>query len=840
MKKYLFITLILAAFPILTAVNTHAQRAYGLSRIAYDPVSREIFGYSRTEVDYYAGAYYDPYVVGSLYGQFSRFRLDGGVDQGYQNYIPAEVFTSSNTTPLTRYDVVSDHYVISYYTFEPGYCDYYGYSQGCGYDPWGYGFLGGIWDGGFGDFWGPGNGYIVPNRMIYLGSTGISGITPPEDPCNSTYGDAYEYDGSSSTYRDTEYLPSAITACPSPTPTPNITAQVTEVGFRGDLEVKRFNHGNTPQDVYNPPDLHTPMWKRDKDPKYPVAYQKDQQPAMWAKLMLSPAPTSNVSARIQVKKDGAVIATKDVDLVGANVIIDGISVTSALENPTVVKGKTYKFTWEISFDNGSSWKPMGNTSHKIYWTYSTPLDPAFRDYFGDHTWSGLFDKALEHSAGEMGDGSNDVDEIIRRITVQQSDINYNPGHPSEHKNPLEYFEHRTTGAVCGDEAAILRGLLRSIGIDGQMLFYYGGNTSPKTHYFYYYEGHTFPKSFQIHKGARPPYIGADPHFSYHSVVKAGPSNFLYDPSYGERSLSIHFIETYCPTCTGPPKEHFAAGTSECDDYTVEDTTNLGPGTLFEVNCPHEDDRLTGANRIDDAQTYVAQQYYDLLGREPDAGGLGFWTSQITNCGSDSNCVAWMRVQVAKAFFLSREFRATGMYVYYLYKASYGRQPNLEELSTGQHSVGKDFIDGTPGCDTVLENNQAAFVDKWVDSDDFSAIFDELANDAYIDTLYSNIGVTPGSSERQSLLDGLNNGTQTRAQVLRYIINNSAFAAAEDHPGFVLLEYYGFLTRNPDDPPDSDMSGYNFWLGQFNTYNDQDSMISAFVTSTEYRARFGQP
>jgi len=32
----------------------------------------------------------------------------------------------------------------------------------------------------------------------------------------------------------------------------------------------------------------------------------------------------------------------------------------------------------------------------------------------------------------------------------------------------------------------------------------------------------------------------------------------------------------------------------------------------------------GPNPIDDAQTFVAQNYRDFLNREPDAGGLAFW------------------------------------------------------------------------------------------------------------------------------------------------------------------------------------------------------------------------
>ncbi|HAF14549.1 MAG TPA: hypothetical protein DHU55_06690 [Blastocatellia bacterium] len=48
-----------------------------------------------------------------------------------------------------------------------------------------------------------------------------------------------------------------------------------------------------------------------------------------------------------------------------------------------------------------------------------------------------------------------------------------------------------------------------------------------------------------------------------------------------------------------------------------------------------------------------------------------------------------------------------------------------------------------------------------------------------------------------------------------------------------MQYIGYLRRNPDDP------GFNFWLGVLNANNDQNQMVSAFITSSEYRQRFGQ-
>jgi hypothetical protein len=56
-----------------------------------------------------------------------------------------------------------------------------------------------------------------------------------------------------------------------------------------------------------------------------------------------------------------------------------------------------------------------------------------------------------------------------------------------------------------------------------------------------------------------------------------------------------------------------------------------------------------------------------------------------------------------------------------------------------------------------------------------------------------------------------------------------------------MQYFGYLQRNPNDPPDSDYSGFNFWLGKLNQFNGDfiaAEMVKAFISSTEYRQRFG--
>lgn len=53
----------------------------------------------------------------------------------------------------------------------------------------------------------------------------------------------------------------------------------------------------------------------------------------------------------------------------------------------------------------------------------------------------------------------------------------------------------------------------------------------------------------------------------------------------------------------------------------------------------------------------------------------------------------------------------------------------------------------------------------------------------------------------------------------------------------------YSMRNRNDPPDTDYSGYNFWLTKLNQFNGDfiaAEMVKAFISSTKYRQRFGPP
>jgi hypothetical protein len=112
---------------------------------------------------------------------------------------------------------------------------------------------------------------------------------------------------------------------------------------------------------------------------------------------------------------------------------------------------------------------------------------------------------------------------------------------------------------------------------------------------------------------------------------------------------------------------------------------------------------------------------------------------------------------------------------------------------------------------------------------------------YVDKLNTQAGNPLTSAQRDALVNGLNSGQETPATVLRKIAENPTFTNAEMRRAFVLMQYFGYLRRNPDDAPDGNFGGYDFWLGKMNQFNGDykaAEMVKAFITSGEFRSRFG--
>ena len=248
------------------------------------------------------------------------------------------------------------------------------------------------------------------------------------------------------------------------------------------------------------------------------------------------------------------------------------------------------------------------------------------------------------------------------------------------------------------------------------------------------------------------------------------------------------------------------------------------------------DSATGGNAIDTPEYFVRQHYLDFLGREPDESGFNFWSDQILGCGEDAACVERKTINVSAAYFLSIEFEKTGGLVDGLYRASYGRRPAFTEFMPDAATVARNVIVGQANWAQTLEENKRAFIDAWLQRPAFQSAFGGLTNADYVDALISHTGVSFSQSERDALVNGLTSGSSTRAEVLRQIAEDERFVAAKRNERFVMMQYFGYLRREPD------ADGFAFWLNKLNQFNgnfEQAEMVKAFLVSGEYRSRFAQ-
>jgi len=70
-----------------------------------------------------------------------------------------------------------------------------------------------------------------------------------------------------------------------------------------------------------------------------------------------------------------------------------------------------------------------------------------------------------------------------------------------------------------------------------------------------------------------------------------------------------------------------------------------------------------------------------------------------------------------------------------------------------------------------------------------------------------------TSQKPAIVASYTNGTnqtQSRAMALRTAIDNTTFTNVEYNPSFVLMQYFGYLGRDPE------QGGYLFWLNVLNS------------------------
>ncbi|HVF49917.1 MAG TPA: hypothetical protein VNA19_07515 [Pyrinomonadaceae bacterium] len=187
-------------------------------------------------------------------------------------------------------------------------------------------------------------------------------------------------------------------------------------------------------------------------------------------------------------------------------------------------------------------------------------------------------------------------------------------------------------------------------------------------------------------------------------------------------------------------------------------------------------------------------------------------------------------------YLLGEFQPYSQLVYRIHRATDGRLPRLDVFLPDVQAMANGVVAGTGEQEARLESNAAEFAAAWVKRDPFRRLYKDASDEQYVARLFANAGVVPDESERAALVEALRAGTKTRGDVLLQVARNEKFVRQEEKRSLVLFHYFGYLRRDPGDPPDKNMQGFDFWVKEVESSGDTTRLTAAFMNSGEYKHR----
>jgi matrixin/carboxypeptidase family protein len=270
------------------------------------------------------------------------------------------------------------------------------------------------------------------------------------------------------------------------------------------------------------------------------------------------------------------------------------------------------------------------------------------------------------------------------------------------------------------------------------------------------------------------------------------------------------------------------------DYTIRLQSNSGE-TAYVPGAITIDPGVTSvvSNPIDDYRFFIAQQYADMIGREPDQATVDKLATQLAHCGSRSDCVRTRRVDISTSLLVENELAGTGVFLYGLYSAALGRLPRFAEFESDRATMSNQKGE--------LEAVRAALASAFVERPEFKRRFPSAMKPAeFVDSIISSLVQSTGvdlGSERSLLISLLDDAVNGRAAVLTRIASDQRVVDAHYNHALVLFQYFTHLRRNPDE------ASYNAWLNTLKNkpLRDADaarSLVCNFLNSAEYQNRFG--
>ena len=233
-------------------------------------------------------------------------------------------------------------------------------------------------------------------------------------------------------------------------------------------------------------------------------------------------------------------------------------------------------------------------------------------------------------------------------------------------------------------------------------------------------------------------------------------------------------------------------------------------------------RLRFVNRFDGRD-----DLYAVVRTEPDAHPEASPPAEL-------NLRDWVTLVDEDPVNLLGQYADWSRALYRLHLVARGRMPRYAEFMQDARALGRGLVPGSEESERDFEVRLGALAREWERRAEFRELFGEPDGARYVERLYQNAGLEPAEGERASLAAAVSSGAETRAGALLRVAAEPGLAARERHRALLLIHYFSYLRRSPDDPPDGNLEGFNFWLAQLERTDDPDTIALAFRESFEYK------
>jgi hypothetical protein len=173
-------------------------------------------------------------------------------------------------------------------------------------------------------------------------------------------------------------------------------------------------------------------------------------------------------------------------------------------------------------------------------------------------------------------------------------------------------------------------------------------------------------------------------------------------------------------------------------------------------------------------------------------------------------------------------------VYCMYLAAFGRMPRYQEFLQDMKQLGKGVVMGATEAEPPLPTRLLRLAQLFQQREEFKALYGNISDEEFVGKLLTNAGLQVTESDRAAFGTALQNGSEDRPSLLLKIGTDPRVQLREQNRALVLIYFFAYLQRNPDDPPDSNLDGFLHWV-KFLEHHGAADLTTAFASSIE-RAR----